>query len=181
MRLALAAVVLAGCAGSPDGPATRPFAGQPHAIPGVVEAEHFDEGPEGVAFQDADQKKDGDPYRAGNVDIEKRSDASNGFGLGWTREGEWLVYTVEVAEAGAYTIDIPVASKKTGGIFHLEFDGEDKTGPIQVPDTGGWQNLKTITRTGIKLKKGRQVMKLVMDKDGESRGIGDIDLFRFSK
>jgi hypothetical protein len=29
------------------------------------------------------------------------------------------------------------------------------------------------------LKAGKQVMKLVMDKDGESGGIGDIDLVRF--
>lgn len=172
-------LLTASCAAS--GGATRPYGGTPHAIPGVVEAEHFDEGDEGVAFQDADKKKDGDPYRAGNVDIERRPDASNGFGIGWTRAGEWLVYTVDVKEAGTYNIDIPVASKGKGGTFHLEFDGEDRTGPIQIPDTGSWQVLKTITKSGVRLRAGRQVMKLVMKENGESRGIGDIDLLRFSK
>ena len=76
-------------------------------------------------------------------------------------------------------LEIPVASNRSGGIFHIEFDGKDVTGPITIPDTGGWNVLKTINIDGVKLKKGRQVMKLAMDQNGENRGIGDIDLIRF--
>jgi len=74
-----------------------------------------------------------------------------------------------------------VASRRSGGTFHIEFDGKDVTGPITIPDTGGWDKLQTLNLKGVKLKKGRQVMKLVMDKNGENGGIGDIDLVRFTK
>jgi hypothetical protein len=74
-----------------------------------------------------------------------------------------------------------VASKHSGGTFHIEFDGKDVTGPITIPDTGGWDKLQTLELKSIKLKKGRQAMKLVMDKNGEKGAIGDIDLVRFTK
>jgi hypothetical protein len=70
---------------------SKPFQGKVHKIPGKVEAEHYDEGPPGVAYQDTDEANQGADYReATQVDIEKRSDASNGHGIGWTRKGEWL-------------------------------------------------------------------------------------------
>lgn len=157
-----------------------PFKGVIQEIPGVVEAEHYDEGPAGVAYVDVDEKNHGVDYRGETqVDIEKRPDASNGHGLGWIREKEWVIYTVNVKKAGDYTLEIPVASSKAGGIFHIEFDGTDVSGPIAIPDTGGWDKLKTVKVKDVTLKAGKQMMKIVMDIDGESGGIGDIDLVRF--
>ncbi len=178
--LALLAL-LSGCASPESWPGpTRPFGGKPHAIPGLIEAEHYDEGPAGGAYHDVTAKNEGVAYRGETqVDIEGRPDASNLHGIGWTRKGEWLVYTVDVKETGTYAIEFPVASNKRGGTFHLEFGGVDKTGPIQVPDSGGWQKLVLIKKEGVKLEAGRQVMKLVMDEVGESRSIGDIDCLKF--
>ncbi len=159
-----------------------PYHGEPHQIPGLIEAEHWDLGPAGVAYLDVDEENRGEPYRkATQVDIEKRSDASNGHGIGWTKEGEWLIYTVSIQSSGTYRIEMPVASKKKGGTFHLEIDGKDVTGPIQVPDTGSWQQLELLTHKGVALEKGTSVMKVVMDKNGESNSIADIDFFRFVK
>lgn len=161
---------------------TQPFGERPHAIPGLIEAEHFDKGQPEYAYHDVEEKNLGVDYREQTqVDIEKRDDASNGHGVGWTRTGEWLIYTVEVTQSGQYSIEIPVASNKQGGIFHLEFDGKDVTGPIRVPDTGGWQTLKTITHKGVELKKGTYAMKLMMDENGLSGSIGDIDFLRFAR
>lgn len=115
------------------------------------------------------------------MDIEKRPDASNGHGIGWTRKGEWLNYTVEVKETGTYYIEIPVASNKRGGIIHLEIARKDITGPIRIPDTGGWQILKLLKHKNVRLKKGRHVMRAVMDSQGPSGSIGDIDYFKFVK
>ena len=72
------------------------------------------------------------------IDIEKRDDASNGHGIGWTRTGEWVTYSIDIQEAGTYEVEFPVASNKQGGLFHLEIDGKDITGPIELPDSGGW-------------------------------------------
>lgn len=162
--------------------ASTPFAGAPGVIPGTIEAEHFDKGTSGTAYHDTTPQNEGENYReATQVDIEKRPDASNGHGVGWTRAGEWLIYTVEVKLAGTYTLEIPVASNKKGGTFHLEFNGKDVTGPIEVPDTGGWQKLQMIKKEGVRLEAGTFAMKAVMDTEGPSGSIGDIDLFRFVK
>ena len=163
-------------------PQHKPFKGVAQSIPGVVETEHYDDGPAGVAYFDVDEQNRGTPYRENTrVDIEKRSDASNGHGIGWVRATEWLVYTVDVKKAGNYVLEIPVASKLSGGTFHIEFAGRNVTGPITIPDTGGWDKLQTLSLTSVKLKKGRQIMKLVMGKNGENGGIGDIDLVRFTR
>jgi Carbohydrate binding module (family 6) len=159
---------------------TIPFSGKPHAIPGTIEAEHWDKGDPGVAYRDVEEKNLGEDYREPTqVDIEKRSDASNGHGIGWTRKGEWLIYSVEVTQDGTYRLEVPVASNGRGGIFHLELDGRDVTGPIRVPDTGGWQTLKLLKHPGVKLRKGRYRMKLSLDEQGPSGSIGDIDYLKF--
>ncbi len=159
-----------------------PFGGKPQRVPGKVEMEHYDEGAPGTAYKDNDAKNQGADYRKKTqVDIEKRGDASNGHGIGWTNAGEWLNYTVDVAESGTYDIKIPVASQNQGGLFHLEIEGKDLTGPIRVPDTGGWKKMKTITHEGVKLEKGVHVLKFVMDENGESGFVGDIDCLIFSR
>ena len=161
---------------------SNPYKGKPHQIPGKIEAEHFDEGKPGSAYHDLDEKNLGANYRGPTqVDIEKRPDASNGHGIGWTREGEWLNYTVEVKQSGTYSLEIPVASNKKGGVFHLEIGGKNITTPIQIPDTGGWQILKLLRQEKIKLTKGRHVIRVVMDSKGPSGSTGDIDYFKFEK
>ena len=161
---------------------TTPFSGKPAVIPGLIEAEHWDKGAPGVAYYDVDEENRGENYREETqVDIEKRSDASNGHGVGWTKEGEWLIYTVEVKESGTYEISIPVASKKKGGNFRIEFDGKDVTGAISIPDTTSWQKLETISQKGVKLEKGTFKMKVVLYENGESNSIADIDYFKFVK
>ena len=65
---------------------SQPFKGKVHVIPGTIEAEHYDEGKAGVAYVDLDPQNQGADYREPTqVDIEKRPDASNGHGIGWTR------------------------------------------------------------------------------------------------
>jgi endo-1,4-beta-xylanase len=179
----LAAAVASGCgtANVGDTAATQPYGGTPQVIPGVVEAEHYDEGAPGVAYYDVDEVNHGADYRENTqVDIEERSDASNGYGIGWARAGEWLLYTVDVKESGTYTIEIPVASNGKGGTFHLEVDGRNITGEIDVPDTGAWTNLELIHVEGVELEAGVQQLKLVMDTIGESGATADIDCLRFA-
>ena len=159
-----------------------PYGGKPQSIPGKVEMEHYDAGAPGTAYKDNDPKNQGADYRKNTqVDIEKRGDASNGHGVGWISAGEWINYTVEVKESGTYDIKIPVAAQKVGGLFHLEIEGKDLTGPIRIPDTGSWTQLKTVTHKGLKLTKGSPVIRVVMDENGESGYVGDIDCMIFSR
>jgi hypothetical protein len=182
LALAEVAFLIAGCglAARPEA-RTIPFGGKPHPIPGTIEAEAFDEGPAGVAYRDLDRENQGAPYRAAEVDVEARPDASGGYGVGWTRAGEWLVYTVEIAEAGAYAVEIPAASPAVGSSFHLEVDGKDVSGPIEVPSTGSWEKLGIIRKSGLVLPAGRHQLKLVFDRESSAGSVADIDLLRFRK
>ena len=167
---------------SPPNPTeTTPYGGERHAIPGRIEAEHFDLGPAGQAYLDNDPENQGADYREPTqVDIEARPDASNGHGLGWTLAGEWVTYSVTVTQPGTYGLTIPVASDKLGGSFHIEMNGEDVSGPIQTPDTGGWDKLQLLSITDVQLSQGDHTMRIVMDSDGPSGSVADIDYLEFT-
>lgn len=149
----------------PYSAAQSPFFGAPHAIPGTIEAEDFDLGPEGVAYHDCDSTNQGGAYRpAGGVDIEASTEGA--FNVGWMCAGEWIEYTVNVAAAGAYLMHARVAANSAGGTFRVLFDGIDKTGQITAPGTGGWQNWITVSRV-VELDAGEQVMLFLNTSSGE--------------
>ncbi|MBN1597504.1 MAG: Ig-like domain-containing protein [Bacteroidales bacterium] len=139
-----------------------PYGGTPWSIPGTIQAEDYDTGGEGVAYQDTDASNNGGQYRTGEgVDIENCSEG--GYNVGWIVAGEWIEYTVNVITSGTYSLEIRVASDVYGGAFHIEFDGINKTGTLSVPNTRGWQNWRTITASDIDLNAGTQVMRVCMD------------------
>ena len=140
-----------------------PYLMTPAPIPGTVEAENYDLGGQGLAYNDADASNNGGAYRpAEGVDLEGTTDAGFGFNVGWTVPGEWIEYTVDVA-AGTYAVEVRVASATAGGTFHIEFDGVDKTGPITFAGTGGWQNWTTVSASDVVLEAGVQTMRLSID------------------
>jgi hypothetical protein len=155
-----------------------PFGGAAAPIPGIVEAERFDEGGQSVAYNDLTSGNKGALYRATDVDLAAASDNGGGYYVGWTRPGEWLKYTVDVAATGTYTLESRVANVGAGGTFHVEVDGVDRTGPIAVPDTGGWQAWQTVTTPGILLAAGPRVMRVVLDSPSSGGGVGNYNWFR---
>jgi endonuclease/exonuclease/phosphatase family metal-dependent hydrolase len=132
------------------------------SLPGTIEAEDFDDGPNGTAYFDTTSGNVGGSYRNTDVDIEPSSEG--GFDVGWTRAGEWLGYTLSVASAGTYTIELRMASP-SGASAHVEFNGANVTGNINVPSTGGWQEWTTVRATA-NLSAGTQQMRVVFDTSG---------------
>jgi endonuclease/exonuclease/phosphatase family metal-dependent hydrolase len=147
--------------GSSGAPAPAP-SNTPKNLPGTIQAEDFDNGPNGTAYWDDSGGNSGGQYRSTDVDIENSSEG--GYNVGWTSGGEWLNYTVNVASSGTYTFEFRVASAG-GGRMHVEFNGDDKTGSISVPATGGWQSWTTV-RKDVSLSAGVQVMRVVFDTGG---------------
>ncbi len=145
----------------------EPFNGTVHTIPGRIEAEEYDLGGEGLAYHEANaQGNQGNgTFRDDEVDIEVCTDAGGGFNLGYTLTDEWLEYTVDVANTGAYDLDLRLAKDGNDGVFHIEMDGEDITGPITVPNTAGWQTWETVTLDKINLTAGEHIMRIVFDSD----------------
>ena len=59
-------------------------------------------------------------------------------------------------------MQVRVGAIGTGGTFHVEFNGENKTGTLSVPDTGDWQTFAAVTST-VNLTAGVQIMRLMLD------------------
>ncbi|MEM1223369.1 MAG: carbohydrate-binding domain-containing protein [Verrucomicrobiota bacterium] len=120
----------------------------PTSIPGTIEAENYDYGGPGVAYSDFDTGNNG------TLDYRESEDAdSEGSTVGWTRDGEWLEYTVDTT-AGTYTISATVASavSQNGRKLKVTLDGVTLA-TLNVPNggTGGWTNYTTISVSGVSI------------------------------
>lgn len=152
----------------------------PATIPGVVQAEDFDNGGEGVAYHDLMPGNAGNQYRTSDVDVRALQSAGGGFAVFNAYAGEWLEYTVNIATAGTYDVNVSVAARYEGGTFHLEVDGVNVTGALRVPATGSWQTFQPLTRSGVNLPAGTHVLKLVFDTNGTETVCGDFDAISFT-
>ncbi|HEX3357540.1 MAG TPA: kelch repeat-containing protein [Tepidisphaeraceae bacterium] len=158
-----------------------PFKGTPIAVPGTIEAENFDKGGEGVAYHDNGVTNLGNAYRTTEgVDI--TTGGSNGFHVEFAQAGEWLQYTVNVTNPGTYQITFAVSSLAHSGQFHLNVDGSDKTGKLNLPKTGSATNWVNVTKTGVSLAGGTHTLRLSFDSGNNgSPDIGNIDFIKFTK
>jgi len=163
---------------SPPPPGNTPFGGTPCPIPGTFEAENFDDGGQGVAYYDTSSGNVYGAYRSTDVDIETTGDTSGSYDVAKVKAGEWLKYTVNVTAAGTYPLTVRVANVGTGGKFHVEVDGVDKTGPINVPDTGGWQTWTALPGPSISLTAGTHVIRVSFDAVGSGGGGGNYNWFK---
>ena len=154
---------------------STPYFGTAVAMPGTVQAENYDRGGPGVAYHDTTSGNSSGLYRGDHVDLQFATDTGGGYKTKDAVAGEWLKYSVNVRAAGTYSINVRVASLGNGGTFHIEVNGVDRTGPLTVPNTGGWQTWRTVTRTGVALSSGPQVIRLVLDSNGSSGLTGNFN------
>lgn len=144
-----------------------PYGGTPAAVPGTVQAENYDTGGQGVAYNVGSINGNGTAYRSDGVDLETTSDTGGGYNLGWTSGGQWFRYTVNATSAGTYTLNLRVAapSAVTGALHLSNASGTNLSGAINIPATGGWQTWTTITAS-VTLPAGQQVLTLNQDNGG---------------
>ncbi len=161
-------------------PSTPAYGGTPAAVPGVFQAENFDEGGQLVAYYDTTAGNKGTLYRPNtDVDIGVTNDGGSAFYIGWTRAGEWLTYTVNVAATDTYTFQTRLANIGPGGRFHVEVDGVNRTGPIAVPDTGAWDAWRTIAVQGIPLSAGLRTIRVFFEAVGTGGAVAGFNWFEF--
>jgi hypothetical protein len=132
-----------------------------------------------VAFHDTTSTNDGKVGRSSGVDLGV-TDGGAGEYVGWTHNGEWMEYTVNIPTAGAYDISARVASYSQGGTFHIEIDGANKSGAFSVPATGGWNTWTTLTKKGISLPSGQHVVRIEMDSEGANAIVGNLNWIRLT-
>lgn len=129
-------------------------------IPGVIEAEEFDYGCEEISYYDTDpQNEEGELRDDVSVDIVT---GNNGYAIGYTMEGEWMNYTVDVTETATYELTATVASGIENSAFQIYVDGEKAGSEIIVPQTGTdvWDVYKEVKCDEIDLKAGKHVLRI---------------------
>ncbi len=147
--------------------AEGPYGGTPAAVPGTVQAENYDTGGQGVAYNVTSVNGTGNNYRSDGVDLEATTDTGGGFNLGWTATGQWFKYTVNVATAGTYRVTFRVAGiNATTDAFHISnSSGTNLTGNVNVPATGAWQTWTSVV-AAITLPAGQQTLTFDQDHAG---------------
>jgi hypothetical protein len=150
-------------AGSSEGP----YGGTAAAVPGVVQAENYDTGGQGVAFNATSTNGTANTYRSDGIDLEATSDSGGGDDLGWTSSGQWFRYTVNAASAGTYTVSFRVAAPAavTDALHLSSASGANLSGNVSIPVTGGWQDWSTVTAT-VQLAAGQQTLAVDQDNGG---------------
>ncbi|MCK9181494.1 MAG: carbohydrate-binding protein [Fibrobacteraceae bacterium] len=128
-------------------------------IPGMIEAENYDVGGQGISYSDNESTNQGGVYRENGVDIVT---ITNGYAVGYTIAGEWLEYTVNIEKAGIYTYEALVASESGASSFRLFLDDAPITDTIKVTKTGNWNTYNSITGRTSNLSAGSHVLKIAI-------------------
>jgi endoglucanase Acf2 len=143
------------------------YAGAPHPVPGTWESGHYDvfEGGNGngVAYHDGTAANFGDFRTDEAVDV--KAHPAEGKTVGWITPGEWLEFTVQVAQTGLYQFQVRYAcgNAQGGGPFRLYRDGYEAVSPQNVVSTGGWNTWSTKTVSGVPLVAGEHVLRLFFE------------------
>jgi len=156
-----------GGGGTPPPTGDAPYGGTAAAVPGTVQAENYDTGGQGVAYNVTAVNGSANSYRSDGVDLEATTDTGGGYDLGWTGTGQWFNYTVNVATAGTYSVSLRLAAP-TAVTNALQIDnaaGTDLTGVVTAPATGGYQDWTTVT-ANITLPAGVQTLTVDQDAPG---------------
>ncbi|KRD10277.1 carbohydrate-binding protein [Flavobacterium sp. Root901] len=139
----------------------EPYQGLIAQIPGLIEAENYDVGP--GAFLDKNGGGD-NTYRPGDG-VGTEACSEGGFNLAYVAKDEWLKYTARVNTTGNYTINLRVATPYNTRKLHLEVDGVNVTGILDIPNTGGFQAWQTVAVPNIALTQGNHVITLYFDEN----------------
>jgi len=175
----------------------KPWNNTIQQIPGRLECEFYNLGGEGIAYHDTDPVNNGSgklnppdgaflnefrmkegvdisytKFRDPAIDnspYNLAEPAKDQLYVGWTTPGEWINYTVKVAETGVYAIGLMYTASGDGGISFI-LDGKPLTQELRIPSTRNenesiawrqWHHWNRIdTLAAVKLEKGIHLLTL---------------------
>jgi hypothetical protein len=146
-----------------------PFKGEAISLPGKVEAEDFDipgvgvneDGTSNQSYSDDSENHGDSDYRKDTgVDLYKKA---TGVIVGYNSEGDWLEWTVNVGDAGDYTMFAAVAAAGSTSSFQLSLDGKALTDVITVPAAKeGEENYDDYNKVkaNVTLPAGKHILRM---------------------
>ena len=156
-----------------------PFKGKVREIPGKIEAEDFDvpgkgvneDGTSNASYSDDSENHGDSDYRKDDASAVDLYNKATGVIVGYNQTGDWLEYTVNIAEAGDYTMTASVAAESESASFKLSIDGKSVA---EVPVSGSsWDDYFDVT-ADVTLPAGKHILR--MDVTAE---YFDVDYFNF--
>ena len=161
-------------------------------VPTTIEAEDFDDGGQNISFHfkntTAGNYKD---YREEKeVAISNSGEVVN---ISNINNGDWLCYTLQVTQEGAYSIDTYCVAGSGKTSFYFEVDGKSAGQIVDSPE-GDWSDFsRTVKVTNVQLSEGKHVLrwyttgsvnldKFVLTRTGEYTGnMVDASLFEYPR
>ena len=129
-------------------------------IPGTIQNENYDVGGQRNSYYDMDSENQGAEYREDAVDIVA---VTNGYAIGYTSAGEWLEYSIDVKEAGAYQFRANVSTGLENSSFQLFLDNVAISDTIVVPQGEDWDTYGYVEgETTKELTTGKHVLKVLV-------------------
>ena len=141
-----------------------PYNGTAALIPGTIESGHYDlfEGgnASAISYHDMNVLNEGN-FRTDEY-VDAFTTTGEGDAVGWINNGEWLEYTVDVQQAGFYTLNVRYASGNSqgGGPFALYSDEQYVATASGLGSTGGWNSWSNYSLNGVPMKSGKQILRL---------------------
>ena len=127
-------------------------------VPATIEAEDFDDGGQDISFNfknsTAGNYKD---YRTEKgVAISKSGTVIN---IGNINNGDWLCYTLQVTQAGAYSIETYCVSGGGKTSFYFEVDGKSAGQIVDSPEDDWSVFSHSVKVTNVQLSEGKHVLR----------------------
>jgi len=158
LRVGLLGVVLVAAACSAGGDTERASSVEEAltvAVPYRVRAIDF------TTFNDSDAVHEG-TCGSGPVDQQTVSDNGITCGVAYTKPGEWLEYSLQVATAGKFSLVSHVAGNSPGKTIRLLIDGAAVGGSQSVP-SAGWSAFADRTVNDVTMSAGTHTLRLLFE------------------
>ncbi|MEQ1941290.1 carbohydrate-binding protein [Mesorhizobium sp. VNQ89] len=156
-----------------DAPSTgdgqEPFNGTAFVVDAdgvTIDASLYDEGGQGVAYNDAAGLQGGTNGGRAGSSVESTSSGD----IGWIAGGEWLEYTIDVDTAGAHNLSLLLANADGAGrsaVVSFYRPGESTpyatSASIANPQTASWSTFVSRSGGTINLEEGEQIVRVTFN------------------
>lgn len=165
----------------------KPWKDTAQTVPGTVMLANFDEGGEGVGYHAAYPRAGGNfrPKEALSCsnashdqmqDTKKPIPSSTNY-VGWTAEGQWMQYTVDVQKTGTYNVSFIASSfKNDNEEISLAVNGTKKC-TFKLAATSDYHQYKLNKDVAeVTLEKGKQLLKVTIEKQQHAANLLSVEL-----
>ncbi len=137
------------------------YSGSPHSIPGLIQAEDFDNGGEGVSYHDTTVGNSKGDYRTDvDVDIKLLTSQPENHYIADGAASEWLEYSVSVAQTGLYSINLNLAAYNADRRIEVLIDGLNISGIVSAVQTNSHTVFASNVAEPVLLTEGEHILRV---------------------